>query len=100
VWVFLPFRADEVTQNTSFDALCPATRIDLLLQTLAGAYPTTSGKTTDDAGMSASIILLTYRSANLILHGTDAMLRTSFNENEIGKVGGGNFCRLFDTATR
>ena len=29
----------------------------------------------------------------------DAMLKTGFTEEEIGKVGGGNFCRLFDAAT-
>jgi membrane dipeptidase len=29
----------------------------------------------------------------------DAMLKTGFNANEIGKFGGGNFCRLFDAAT-
>lgn len=29
----------------------------------------------------------------------DAMLKTGFTEEEIGKVGGGNFCRVFDAAT-
>lgn len=29
----------------------------------------------------------------------DAMLKTGFNEDEIGKIGGGNYCRLFDAAT-
>jgi membrane dipeptidase len=29
----------------------------------------------------------------------DAMLKTGFNNNEIGKIGGGNFCRVFDAAT-
>jgi membrane dipeptidase len=29
----------------------------------------------------------------------DAMLKTGFNEDEIGKVGGGNFVRVFDAAT-
>jgi membrane dipeptidase len=29
----------------------------------------------------------------------DAMLKTGFNEEEIGKVGGGNFCRVFGEAT-
>ena len=29
----------------------------------------------------------------------DAMLKTGFTADEIGKVGGGNFCRLFDAAT-
>jgi microsomal dipeptidase-like Zn-dependent dipeptidase len=29
----------------------------------------------------------------------DAMLKTGFTEDEIGKVGGGNFCRVFDAAT-
>jgi membrane dipeptidase len=29
----------------------------------------------------------------------DAMLKTGFNEDEIGKIGGGNFCRIFDAAT-
>jgi microsomal dipeptidase-like Zn-dependent dipeptidase len=29
----------------------------------------------------------------------DAMLKTGFTEEEIGKVGGDNFCRLFDAAT-
>jgi len=29
----------------------------------------------------------------------DALLKTGFNAGEIGKVGGGNFCRLFDAAT-
>lgn len=29
----------------------------------------------------------------------DAMLKTGFTEDEIAKVGGGNFCRIFDTAT-
>lgn len=29
----------------------------------------------------------------------DALLKTGFNENEIGKIGGGNYCRLFDAAT-
>jgi len=29
----------------------------------------------------------------------DAMLKTGFNADEIGKVGGGNFCRVFDAAT-
>jgi membrane dipeptidase len=29
----------------------------------------------------------------------DAMLKTGFSEEEIGKVGGGNFCRVFDAAT-
>ena len=29
----------------------------------------------------------------------DAMLKTGFTENEIGKIGGGNFCRIFDAAT-
>jgi len=28
------------------------------------------------------------------------LLRVGFNEDEIGKIGGGNFCRIFDTATR
>ncbi|MGI4865828.1 MAG: dipeptidase [Janthinobacterium lividum] len=28
-----------------------------------------------------------------------AMLKTGFTEEEIGKVGGGNFCRIFDAAT-
>lgn len=30
----------------------------------------------------------------------DAMLKTGFTEEEIGKIGGGNFCRVFDEATR
>lgn len=29
----------------------------------------------------------------------DAMLKTGFTEDEIGKVGGGNFCRVFNAAT-
>jgi membrane dipeptidase len=29
----------------------------------------------------------------------DAMLKTGFTEDDIGKVGGGNFCRVFDAAT-
>jgi membrane dipeptidase len=29
----------------------------------------------------------------------DAMLKTGFTEEEIGKIGGGNFCRVFDAAT-
>ena len=29
----------------------------------------------------------------------DAMLKTGFNEEEISKIGGGNFCRIFDAAT-
>ncbi len=29
----------------------------------------------------------------------DAMLKTGFTEEEIGRIGGGNFCRVFDTAT-
>jgi membrane dipeptidase len=28
-----------------------------------------------------------------------AMLKTGFREDEIAKVGGGNFCRVFDAAT-
>lgn len=28
----------------------------------------------------------------------DAMLKTGFNEEEIGKIGGGNFCRVFDAS--
>lgn len=30
----------------------------------------------------------------------DAMLKTGFNADEIGKFGGGNFCRVFDAATK
>ncbi|MEP7323980.1 MAG: membrane dipeptidase, partial [Saprospiraceae bacterium] len=30
----------------------------------------------------------------------DALLQTGFNEDEIGKIGGGNFCRIFDEATK
>lgn len=30
----------------------------------------------------------------------DALLKTGFTETEIIKIGGGNFCRLFDAATR
>ncbi len=30
----------------------------------------------------------------------DAMLKTGFNADEIGKFGGGNFCRAFDAATK
>jgi membrane dipeptidase len=29
----------------------------------------------------------------------DAMLKTGFTEDEIGRIGGANFCRVFDTAT-
>jgi membrane dipeptidase len=29
-----------------------------------------------------------------------ALLKTGFNEDEIGKIGGGNFCRIFDAATK
>jgi microsomal dipeptidase-like Zn-dependent dipeptidase len=29
----------------------------------------------------------------------DALLKTGFTEEEIGKIGGGNFCRIFDAAT-
>jgi microsomal dipeptidase-like Zn-dependent dipeptidase len=29
----------------------------------------------------------------------EAMLKTGFTEEEISKVGGGNFCRVFDAAT-
>jgi membrane dipeptidase len=29
----------------------------------------------------------------------DALLKTGFTEDEIGKIGGGNFCRVFDAAT-
>lgn len=29
----------------------------------------------------------------------DALLKTGFNATEIGKLGGGNFCRVFDAAT-
>jgi membrane dipeptidase len=29
----------------------------------------------------------------------DALLKTGFTEDEIGKFGGGNFCRIFDAAT-
>lgn len=30
----------------------------------------------------------------------DAMLKTGFNADEVGKIGGGNFCRVFDAATK
>lgn len=30
----------------------------------------------------------------------DALLKTGFTEDEIGKIGGGNFCRVFDAATK
>lgn len=30
----------------------------------------------------------------------DALLKTGFNADEIGKIGGGNFCRVFDAATK
>ncbi|MFT3935051.1 MAG: membrane dipeptidase [Chitinophagaceae bacterium] len=30
----------------------------------------------------------------------DALLKTGFNEEEIAKIGGGNFCRVFDAATK
>jgi len=30
----------------------------------------------------------------------DAMLKIGFNEEEIGKIGGGNYCRIFDIATK
>ncbi len=30
----------------------------------------------------------------------DALLKTSFTEEEIGKIGGENFCRVFDAATK
>ena len=30
----------------------------------------------------------------------DAMLKTGFSEEEIIKIGGGNFCRVFDDATK
>ncbi|WP_183557595.1 dipeptidase [Mucilaginibacter sp. SP1R1] len=30
----------------------------------------------------------------------EAMLKVGFNADEIGKVGGGNFCRVFDAATK
>jgi len=30
----------------------------------------------------------------------DALLKTGFTEEEIGKIGGENFCRIFDAATR
>lgn len=29
----------------------------------------------------------------------EAMLKTGFTENEIGKIGDANFCRVFDAAT-
>jgi len=29
----------------------------------------------------------------------DALLKTGFTEKEIGKIGGANFCRVFDAAT-
>lgn len=29
----------------------------------------------------------------------DAMLQTGFTEEEIGKIGGGNYCRVFEKAT-
>jgi hypothetical protein len=29
----------------------------------------------------------------------DAMLKTGFTADEIGRIGGGNFCRIFDAAT-
>ena len=29
----------------------------------------------------------------------DAMLKTGFTPEEIGKIGGGNFCRVFDAST-
>jgi microsomal dipeptidase-like Zn-dependent dipeptidase len=30
----------------------------------------------------------------------DALLKTGFTADEIGKIGGGNFCRIFDAATK
>jgi membrane dipeptidase len=30
----------------------------------------------------------------------DALLKTGFKEDEIGKIGGGNYCRVFDIATK
>jgi membrane dipeptidase len=30
----------------------------------------------------------------------DAMLKTGFTADEIGKIGGGNYCRVFDAATK
>lgn len=30
----------------------------------------------------------------------EAMLNAGFNEEEIGKIGGGNYCRIFDAATK
>jgi microsomal dipeptidase-like Zn-dependent dipeptidase len=30
----------------------------------------------------------------------DAMLKAGFNADEIGKIGGGNYCRVFDAATK
>jgi microsomal dipeptidase-like Zn-dependent dipeptidase len=30
----------------------------------------------------------------------DGLLKTGFNAEEIGKIGGGNFCRVFDAATK
>jgi membrane dipeptidase len=30
----------------------------------------------------------------------DSMLKTGFHSDEIAKIGGGNFCRIFDASTR
>ncbi len=30
----------------------------------------------------------------------DAMLKAGFTKEEIGKIGGGNFCRIFDVVTK
>ena len=40
-----------------------------------------------------------YQKAGFYYAVVDAMLKTGFKEDEIGKIGGGNFCRIFNAAT-
>jgi membrane dipeptidase len=39
------------------------------------------------------------RNGLIVISVVDAMLKTGFTADEIDKVGGGNFCRVFDAAT-
>ncbi|MFV5695201.1 dipeptidase [Flavobacterium sp. LB3P122] len=60
--------------------------------------PAYGGKNGDKIGVGTNE---TWKDQNAGFYYTvvEAMLKTGFNENEIGKIGGGNFCRIFDAAT-
>jgi membrane dipeptidase len=104
VWTHLANSAQEYAQNiramvdaVGLDHVCIGT--DTKLTPAYNAQIRKEQKHAEDGGKSKANQNWPEQSSGFYYTVVDAMLNTGFTPDDIGKIGGGNFCRVFGAAT-